>query len=133
MRKFFIISIILIVLLAGLRLYYLSTSKEVELFSLHAYSSYIEDFPSDIVLGEISSAEQAKNAAEKIWYDIYGQDSAESKPYTVYYDEENKVWLVHGNLNSWKLEEGIEFQIGGVPYIIIDKDNGCVLAVWHDK
>jgi len=43
----------------------------------------------------------------------------------VLFDEESETWLVHGTLPK--------NTIGGVPYILIQKSDGKVLAVWHTK
>lgn len=95
-------------------------------FSLNEYQYFIENFPSDKVLGNISNASKAKEEAEKVWIEIYGEDvKKDIKPYVVMYDETSKTWLVTGTLPKNML--------GGVPNIIIQGNNGKVLAVWHDK
>lgn len=94
-------------------------------FKLKDYSYYIENFPSDKVLGSINSAQTAKENAEVIWVEIYGESTKEKKPYEVSFDDENQVWFVQGTLpKNWD---------GGVPHILIQKADGTVLAVWHDK
>lgn len=77
-------------------------------------------------MGKTENAQQAKKKAEKVWVDIYGDNvSKEKSPYTVSYDEESETWLVTGSLPR--------YIVGGVPHIIIQENDGKVLAVWHDK
>ena len=95
-------------------------------FSLSEYNKYIEKFPYDEILGGIDTQEIAKEKAETVWVEIYGnQIKKEKKPYIVFFDSNNEVWLVTGSLPT--------DMDGGVPYILIQKSDGKVLAVWHDK
>ena len=55
----------------------------------------------------------------------YGTQIKKQKPYKVFYDETNDVWMVTGTLPSNKK--------GGVANIIIDNSTGKVLAIWHSK
>lgn len=99
---------------------------KVNEFSLSEYSNYIENFSSDKILGEIDNEKIAKEKAESVWIELYGdQIKREKKPYIVSFDPNNQVWLVTGSLPKNML--------GGVPYILIQKPDGKVLAVWHDK
>lgn len=98
---------------------------EIGAFRLEDYSQYIQDFPNNTVLGEISTVQEVRKSAEDIWIEIYGDRVTKNKPYNVFYDEENEVWLVTGT--------SPKSTFGGVPYILIEKADGKVLAVWHDK
>lgn len=85
-----------------------------------------EEFSSDIYLGEVSNASEAKKYAEEIWISKYGAKVKwKNRPYQIFYDEKNRAWLIHGSF--W----GNSF--GGVPNVIIREFDGKVLAVWHDK
>lgn len=124
------ISIVLIMALIGGGVYMAffrkpKTVETVRNFKLTDYSYFIENFPSEKVLGSIDSAEAAKEKAEIIWLEIYGESIKERSPYVVSFDDENQVWLVHGILPK--------YWVGGVPQILIQKSDGKVLAVWHDK
>ena len=94
-------------------------------FSLRDYQTYIEQFPSDIIVGAVETENEAITIAEDIWTDVYGKNVQFKKPYKVFYDADSEVWLVQGSLPF--------YQNGGVPYILIEKESGRVLAVWHDK
>ena len=76
-------------------------------------------------LGPVLDEETAIVLAEEQWLKIYGEHVLDLKPYQVLYDAENEVWLVKGVLPK--------SQIGGVPYLLIQKEDGKVLAIWHDK
>lgn len=101
------------------------TDETLGNFKLTDYSYAIADFPSDKVLGSVDNAQLAKENAEVIWKEIYGESIKDMRPYIVSFDNENQVWLVKGTLQkNWK---------GGVPYILIQKKDGKVLAIWHTK
>ena len=100
-------------------------TEKIQPFSLSDYSETINDFASDKVLGAVNTSDSAKEKAETVWIEIYGDSVKEDKPYKVYFDEQNQVWLVKGTLP--------EMYFGGVPYILIQKSDGKVLAVWHTK
>ena len=97
----------------------------VDGFRLTDYSDFIAEFPSEKVLGAIDSLQKAKEEAEIIWLEVYGDSVKDMKPYIVSYDGESQVWLVQGTLKK--------NQDGGVPCILIQKSDGKVLAVWHGK
>ena len=57
--------------------------------------------------------------------EIYGESVKNKKPYNVSFDEQNQVWMIQGTLpKNWD---------GGVPHILIQKSDGRILAIWHDK
>lgn len=103
---------------------YCYENPKVESFSLDEYSRFIEQFPRDVAYGKIETARQAKNAAKKIWKDIYGNSVIYHIPYRVFYEEINQVWLVRGSMF---------FVILSGPYAIISAEDGKVLAAWHEK
>ena len=100
-------------------------SHDVKAFDVSDYQDIIENFPSDENLGSISDAKDAVKKAETIWIKIYGKNVKKEKPYQVFYDAENEVWLIHGYLRP-NME-------GGVANILIENSTGKVLAVWHEK
>jgi len=95
-----------------------------EFSSCNSYDWLIEGFSSDTAVGEINTALDAKQAAFDIWQKAWGNSVIWSMPYHVYFDEQNKVWMVTG---SWI------FFIPGGPHILIQKDDGKILSVWHEK
>lgn len=113
-----------VVLLAGLFLYRSRTTNGGN-FSLQDYQMYIEEFPSEEIAGPVETEEMAIAVAEHVWTSCYGNRVLFNKPYIVQFDAENGAWLVRGSLPFYRA--------GGVPYILIVKDSGRILAVWHDK
>ena len=97
----------------------------IKSFSFEDYKEYILVRPNT-EYGYIASAEEAKNAAEKIWTEIYGEECVKRhKPYEVSFDEASEIWLVMGTLPK--------YTVGGVPGILIQKNDGKVIGVWHWK
>ena len=97
-----------------------------EEFCIDDYKQFIEEFQSDIVLGSINSAKEAKRQAAIVWSSLYGNSAKYIyQPYVVYFDSSNKIWLVQGSV--------LFFENGGVPYILFEQETGKVLAVWHEK
>lgn len=126
-RKIFLIGVLILVLsfvFVGAMLIF-NQSNQVGVFDIEDYNKYIERFPSEKVFGPISDAKLAKEKAESLWIEIYGDSIKSKKPYNVAFDEESQVWLVQGSLPI--------NHHGGVPHILIRKSDGKVLAVWHDK
>lgn len=95
-------------------------------FSVSDYQQYIIYFPSDRVVGPVDDVKTAKEKAEIVWIEVYGEKiRKENWAYKVYFDEESKIWMVTGLLPR--------IVKGGVPNILIQKEDGKVLAVWHGK
>ncbi len=115
--------LIIVIFLAGCRK--AEPNLEIENFILDEYKQEIATFPPQKSYDSfnISTGEDALAAAETVIADVY--DNVEEKePYSVYYDESTKAWMVKGSL-----PKGMN---GGVPYVIFNQD-GEVLAVWHTK
>lgn len=114
---------------------YCHNYEQVESFHLNDYQEYIESFSSQKVLGreeevgEIKNFKEAKKIAEKIWIEVYGEEVLKKRPYKVFFDYEKEVWLVQGSIPSKRYE----VVNGGVPYFIVEKKTGKVLAIWYDK
>lgn len=100
-------------------------SPEIKTFEVSEYQYYIDNFSSEDNLGFISDSKELLKKVEVIWIKQYGERIKDQKPYQVFYDEANGIWLVHGTLRS--------NMMGGVANILVDNDTGKVLAVWHDK
>lgn len=92
------------------------------------YAEYIKDsyIPSD---GFVPDSNTAQRIAENILLPIYGKSINNNKPFIVKYDEKSQVWIVEGQLK----ESLVGSKGGGVPYVIIQKSDGKIIAVWHDK
>lgn len=134
MKKITIMMIVILLVCIILLIHYYKY-ENVEQFSLKDYQEYIEKFSSEKVLGrkeelgEIKDFEEAKKVAEKIWIEVYGKEVLKKRPYKVFFDYESEVWLVEGSSSSSKYA----ITNGGVPYFIVEKKTGRVLAIWHDK
>lgn len=110
----------------GIKGIYTENPSEIKSFEVSDYQYYIDNFPSDEILGSVRDAEDAKKKAEELWIELYGRDIKKERPYKVYYDAKNEVWMVEGTLPFY-------YGDGGVAYILMEKETGKVLAVWHDK
>lgn len=106
-------------------LFYSQKEPRIENFDFSEYEWVIAQSPSDIVLGPIDNATEAKKKALAIWIEIYGEKVNNKKPFIVSFDEQHGIWMVRGSLPPNYL--------GGVPYILIQKESGKVLAIWHGK
>lgn len=134
MKKYYItIGILLVLLVTLIGILTWQTQAQVGEFSLEECSFYLWDEPADYGFGEIASAKEARAAAEAVWVQVYGEDAACCKPYSVYYDGENTAWLVHGNHDLLAFYYGIYVRLGGEPYVILNQEDGQVLAAWHTR
>lgn len=106
----------------------------IESFILSDYDTFIQEYePSEQLdsgndtVNEIVDAGNAIQWAVINWKHFLGNKALYGRrPLNVYYDEEEEIWLVVGSLPKGVMEED-------VPYILIDKSDGSVLAVWHDE
>jgi len=103
----------------------------VRKFSINNYKSYIEEYPSDIVLDKIGNSKKAKEEAIKIFIKIYGKEIKKKEPFIVYYDKNSKTWMVRGSM-PFKCNLPWYSCGGGVPEILISEE-GTVLAIWYGK
>ena len=131
MKKKTIVIICAIILFIGgvVAILLFNQKPKVGQFNFDEYSNYIIDFPSNIVLGPVNNAESAKDKAQSVWLQLYGESIKDEKPYQVFFDESNEMWLVTGSMPKCLFDT----TKGGVANIIIRKSDGKVLAVWHDK
>ena len=81
-------------------------------------------------VGPIEGARDARKKAEEIWLLFYN-NVKKQKPYQVFYDAENGVWLVKGTLRQ-PLLPFIQ-RDGGTAYILFRESDGKVLARGHYK
>lgn len=99
-------------------------------YKLEHYEYYLERFSSDKVLGPVENERMAKEKAEEVWIEIYGEDVMKNKkPYSVAFDSESQTWYV----SSAQSQRFLFLPYGGWANIIIQKEDGKVLAVWHTK
>ena len=122
-----VLLVLIIVIFIGGVCMVISQNKtpDVKEFNLNDYQYYIDNFPSEENVGNITDEKDAIKKAEKIWIKLYGESIKKEKPYQLFYDEKNDVWLVQGTLQS--------NMKGGVANILIQNETGKVLAVWHDE
>ena len=126
-KVIFLFLLVLFMALVGGILVTINKNKipETRAFDVSEYQYYIDDCPSEDNLGPISDSKDLLKKVEAIWIKKYGNRIKKQKPYQVFYDEANGIWLVQGTLPS--------YMMGGVANILVDNDTGKVLAVWHDK
>lgn len=125
-RLFIFLLVLFIAFIGGILVVIIKNkSPEIKTFDVSEYQYYIDNFSSEDNLGFISDSKELLKKVEVIWIKQYGERIKNQKPYQVFYDEANGIWLVHGTLRSNML--------GGVANILVDNDTGKVLAVWHDK
>lgn len=126
MKKVLFISISFILIAVTILFVYIYFEEtEIGEFDLSDYEYCIKEFPIDKNVGDASDPKELIKKSKEIWIEIYGKSVIWERPYKVFYDSNNDVWLIHGSLPS--------FMAGGVAYILVEKDTGNVLAVWHDK
>ena len=104
-------------------------ANKIETFNLSEYNYYLSEFESDLLLGSIESQNDLKEKVESVWVDLFGEEVKKERPYKLYYDSTNKVWLVTGTLNHLPFV----VVLGGTAHIIVRESDGKVLAVWHEK
>ena len=121
-RKLITFGIVSVVIVVGFfGLFILSNpSTDVTPFSLDDFREEMEWHSADLVLGEVSSAKEAKAMALEVFKNEYGFNAFFRFHYRVYFDEQHQTWLVRGSYF---------FKESG-PCILISKSDGRVLAVW---
>jgi hypothetical protein len=72
--------------------------------------------------GFVPDERTAIKIAEAIWYPIYGDEIYDEKPFKA--ELNDSVWIVHGTLN---------YDVGGIAYIEIQKSDCKILRVTHGK
>lgn len=123
-KRYVIVLVILVVLLLAAGTACWSHVSAVRSFDLADYAQFMEAFPDERVVQPIASAGDAKSAAEAVWLEVYGDTVLDEKPYRIFRDENNDAWFVTGS---------VPFHHNGGAACILLKDDGQVLAVWHEK
>ena len=100
-------------------------SPQIKTFNLSEYLYFIDNFSSEDCLGSIFDSKELLKKVESIWIKKFGERVKAEKPYQIFYDEQNGVWLVQGTLPA--------DMMGGVANIIVENNTGKVLALWHEK
>ena len=111
--------------------------QQVEPFDSEGYQIEIEAYErriregtaEEIYVGLIEDPRDARKKAEKALLPIYG-NIRRQRPYRVYHDAANGVWMVEGVLRSPLPFLEVD---GGVAVILLRESDGKVLAVWHGK
>lgn len=125
-KNLFVFVVVFIVFIGGVVIVALQNkSPDIKTFEVSEYQYYIDMFPSEENLGSISNTKDLLKKVEEVWIKEYGERIKEEKPYQVFYDEKNGIWLVQGTLSS--------DMVGGVANILLENDTGKVLAIWHEK
>ena len=132
-KQWFVILAILIVSISSIL--YFSFNPIVFSFSFQNYKEDLWEFEQyrrdDLVnspnvapdvfdqYDQIKTGKEALKAAKNIWNEFY-DDAWLHQPYCVYYDKENRVWLVTSGL------------LRGGPNLLIDTE-GNVLDMWKER
>ena len=125
-KRIVLFVLIIVILIGGVCMVIIQNkTPKVKAFNLNEYQYYIDNFPSEENVGNIIDAKDVIKKSEKIWIKLYGESIKKEKPYQVFYDEKNAIWLVQGTLRFNTK--------GGTANILIQNETGTVLAVWHDK
>ena len=126
-KKHYIILVLILAIFIGCVFMVIVQNESLVIgnFEFGDYYHYVENFPSEENVGQIIDGQDAIKKAEIIWIKLYGQEIKKEKPFKVFYDAQNEIWLVRGTLPP--------NAIGGVANVLIENDTGKVLAVWHDK
>lgn len=106
--------------------YVSATSAPDAFFDLAKYDQYLTNYPSEQKVSPITSAEDAKAAAETVWLAKYGDLVLDEKPYIAARDVKNGVWFVTGTMPY-------DTPIPGGTACILLADDGDVIAVWHGQ
>lgn len=125
-KRIVLLVLIVAILIGGVCMIIIQNkTPNVKGFEFNDYQYYVDSFPSEENVGNIIDVKDAIKKAEKIWIKLYGESIKKEKPYQVFYDEDNGIWLIQGTLQS--------NMKGGVANILIQNKTGKVLAVWHEK
>ena len=95
-------------------------------FDLSDYSWYLTNHPGEQKMPPITTANEAKAAAETVWRARYGDLVLDEKPYIAARDVKNGVWFVTGTMPY-------DTPVPGGTACILLADDGDVLAVWHGQ
>lgn len=125
-KRIFLLVLILVIFIGGVLMVIIQNkSPNVNNFEVSDYQYYIDNFSSEENVGSIIDSKDAIKKAELIWIKLYGESIKKEKPYQLFYDSKNEIWLIQGTLRT-----NVK---GGVANILIENSTGKVLAVWHDK
>ena len=143
MKKYRIASIFVLVVLITVcfSIYNQYKVNKVQKFDVSFYIDcieYHENHPSDSFpgfLGPITDAKTLRAVADDLWLEIYGEEiMSDEKPYLVEFDDTNGVWHISGSMPfSIRCDIFGVTRYGGVAHLIVQKSDGKVLALWHDK
>ena len=125
MKKNILIVVLFVFFVMVVSVLMLLEEPKIGKFNLNNYQYYIENFSSNENIGNTSDLREVLLNVEKLWIEMYGESVKNERPYKVFYDSINDVWLVQGSLKSNSM--------GGVANVLIEKSTGRVLAIWHDK
>lgn len=119
MLLFFFIMVVIVLA------YMFPKEPEIGTFCLSDYQYYAENFSSDEKLDNASDIKELMEEVDMLWKKLYGESVKYKKPYRVFYDSQNDIWLIQASLKSNLM--------GGVSNILVQRSTGNVLAIWHTK
>ena len=128
-KALFVIILILIISIISIIVFFFLNNEELSIkeFKITDYQNYLKTqwFSSDIVIDNANDEKALLKEVEKIFINTYGERIKKEKPFKLFYDENSNSWLVCGTISP--------NQDGGTACIIVDKQTGKVLALWHEK
>lgn len=125
MRKRILLVFLGVVVVLTIFIQIFSYKPTVTTFELDDYRYYIENYSSEENIGDTANLRKLVKKVENLWIKLYGKSVKNEKPYKIFYDPNNDVWLIQGSLRT--------NMMGGVANILIENSTGKVLAVWHEK
>ncbi len=98
------------------------------------FRSKIEELNNTLPSEYLTDAKAAAERAETVWFDIYGEEEIKKQqPYRVSFDEQNSIWVVEGTLRLWPFPAWLIPMAGGTAYIVMQQEDGKILAYGHGK
>ena len=83
---------------------------------------------------ELNTARAAAKRAEKVWFGVYGRRTIiGERPYRVSYDKSNGIWFVEGTLRWGPFPSWLIPMKGGTAYIVMQQEDGKILAIGHGE
>ncbi len=110
---------------------YIRTKKKDEV--LKKEYQYVMEYGDHNVLNTkdaVPNKEIAVKIAEALLIPIYGEKVLEQRPFNCLLVDES-IWFISGTLAKCSPDEGV--RTGGVAYVILQKKDGKVLKITHDK
>lgn len=111
-----------------------NTVLKFELSDISFADEILENFTPEKLLGKkiyldtAETAEDVKEKIEPIWFEIFSESEIiQQRPYIICMNEDESLWYIYGN------DDYLNGALGGVVNAIVSKEDGEVLAIWHEE